>query len=89
MTLILKIVNQFFPHDTPLYDNTPPYQVWEKMIARFRRYCANTVGHRDKISSGQTFTDILNLRCDLDLKRSTSIFPQDTPVYDAVLSDQV
>ena len=41
-----------------------------------------------KISSGQTFTDILNLRCDLDLKRSTPIFPQDTPACDAVLTNQ-
>ena len=38
-----------------------------------------------KISSGQIFTDILNLRCDLDLERSNPIFLQDTPVYDAVL----
>ena len=33
-------------------------------------------------------TNILNLRCDLDLKRSNSIFPQNTPAYDAVPSDQ-
>ena len=33
--------------------------------------------------------DILNLRCDLDLQRSNPIFPQDTPAYDAVLSNQV
>ena len=39
-----------------------------------------------KISSGQTFTDILNLCCDLDLKRSNLIFPQDTPAYDDVPS---
>ena len=42
-----------------------------------------------KIASGQTFTDILNLRCDLNLERSDPIFPQDTPAYDAVLSNQV
>ena len=42
-----------------------------------------------KISSGQTFTNILNLHCDLDLERSISIFPQDTPAYNAVLSKQV
>ena len=39
-----------------------------------------------KISSGQTFTDILNLCCDLDLEHSTPIFPQNTPAYEAVLS---
>ena len=42
-----------------------------------------------KISSGQTFTDILNLRCYLDLERSNPIFPHDTPAYDTVLSNQV
>ncbi len=38
-----------------------------------------------KISSGQIFTDILNLRCDLDLERSNPILPQDTLAYNAVL----
>ena len=42
-----------------------------------------------KISSGQTFTDIFNLRCDPDLDRSNPIFPQDTQAYDAVLWNQV
>ena len=42
-----------------------------------------------KISSGQTFTNILNLRCDLDLERSNPIFPQDTPDYNAVLANKV
>ena len=42
-----------------------------------------------KISSGQTFTDILNLRCELDLKHSNPIFQQDSLAYDAVLSNQV
>ena len=42
-----------------------------------------------KISSGQTFTDILNLHCDLDLECSTPIILQDTLAYDAVLSKQV
>ena len=36
-----------------------------------------------------TFTNILNLCCDLALVRSNSIFPQDTPAYDAVLPKQV
>ena len=34
-----------------------------------------------KISSGQTFTNILTLCCDLDLECSNAIFPQDTPAY--------
>ena len=40
-----------------------------------------------KIWSGHTFTDILNLRCDLE--RRSPIFPQDTLAYDAVLSNQI
>ena len=42
-----------------------------------------------KVLSRQTFTNILNLHCDLDLERSNPIFPQDTPAYDVVLSYQV
>ena len=42
-----------------------------------------------KISSGQTFTDILNLRCHLDLEYSNPIFPQDTMAYNAVLSNRI
>ena len=38
-----------------------------------------------KISFGQIFTDILNLRCDLDLERSNPILQQDTLAYNAVL----
>ena len=42
-----------------------------------------------KISSGQIFTDIFNLCCDLDLKCSNPISPQDTLAYDAVPPNQV
>ena len=42
-----------------------------------------------KILSEQTFTNILNLRCDLDLERGNPIFPQNTPASDVVLSNQV
>ena len=42
-----------------------------------------------KISSGQIFTDVSTLHCDLDLEHSNPIFSQDTPAYDAVLSHQV
>ena len=38
-----------------------------------------------KISSERTITGILNLHCDLDLKRSNAIFPQDTQFYVTVL----
>ena len=39
----------------------------------------------NKISSGQIFTDILNLRCDLDLECSNPVSPQNTLAYNAVL----
>ena len=41
------------------------------------------------ILSGQTFTNILNLGCDLDLQCGNPIFLQDTQAYDVVLSNQV
>ena len=44
--------------------------------------------HMEKISR-QTFTDIWNHRCDLDLECSNSTFPQDTQAHDAMLSNQV
>ena len=37
----------------------------------------------------QTFSDILNLCCDLDLECSNPIFPQNTLAYDDVLPNQV
>ena len=42
-----------------------------------------------KTSPRQTFTDILNVCCDLDLECSNPIFQQGTLAYDAVLSNQV
>ena len=39
--------------------------------------------------SGQTFTDILDLHCDLDLEHSNPSFTQESPVYDTGLLDQV
>ena len=42
-----------------------------------------------KISSRQTYTNILNLCCDLDPERSTPLFLQDTLAYETVLSNQV
>ena len=42
-----------------------------------------------KIPSRQTFTNIFNLHCDLDLERSNPIFPQDTLAYDTSLPNQV
>ena len=42
-----------------------------------------------KIWSGQMFTNILNLLCDLDLNTVIYFFSQKTPANDAVLSNQV
>ena len=42
-----------------------------------------------KISSGQTFTDILNLCCDLHLQCNNHIFLWSSLAYDVILSNQV
>ena len=42
-----------------------------------------------KISSKQTFINILNLRCDLDLERSKYVFPHGIKASDAVLQNHV
>ena len=47
------------------------------------------IGYTEKISSAKRFNDTLNLPYGLDLEHSNPIFPQDTPAYDAVLSNQV
>ena len=51
---------------TLVHDDASPYQVWLKMIA-------DMIERMEKIS-GQTFTDILNLHCDLDLESCNSFF---------------
>ena len=40
------------------------------------------------LSSRQTFTDILNLPCDLDFEFTNQNLPQDIPAYDVILSNQ-
>ena len=40
-------------------------------------------------SFGQSFTNILNLHCDLDLERNNQILQQDILAYYAVLLNQV
>ena len=78
MTLTLEIVNKFFLHDTLAYfcSITIPSLVTKCFVVQ-------------KISSRQTFTDVFNFCCDLDLEQYNSIILQDTLVYDAVLSNQV
>ena len=41
---------------------------------------------RLEILSGQTFTEVQNLYCDLDLEYSKATFSQDTPAYEHALS---
>ena len=40
---------------------------------------------RSEILSGQTFTEVQNLHCDLDLEYSKATFSQDTPAYEDAL----
>ena len=42
---------------------------------------------RSEILSGQTFTEVQNLHCDLDLEYSKGTFSQDTPAYEYALSN--
>ena len=42
---------------------------------------------RSEILSGQTFTEVQNLHCDLDLEYSKAIFSQDIPAYEHALSN--
>ena len=42
---------------------------------------------RAEILSGQTFTEVQNLHCDLDLEYSQATFSQDTPAYEHALSN--
>ena len=44
---------------------------------------------RSEILSGQTFTEVQNLHCDLDLEYSKATFSQDTQFYDHALSNWV
>ena len=43
--------------------------------------------HHTKILSWQTFTEVQNLHCDLDLEYSKATFSQDTPAYEHALSN--
>ena len=43
--------------------------------------------HRSEKLSGQTFTEVQNLHCDLDFDYSKATFSQDTPAYENALSN--
>ena len=59
------------------------------MVEWFWRYWVDRFEHTENTSSKLTSTDILHLHCDTDLEHSNPILPQDTPAYDAVLSNKV
>ena len=82
MTLTLTIGNQFFfflPDNLPR-DNTPPYQVWFKLVERFRRYRPDKIGHTDRMTDGQMDrrTDAQIDRVILNIVRSTPKVPSYT-----------
>ena len=91
-TYILTLRCNLDPEDSPhLHPHPTPnfYRTLWLMMLHHHTNLVTKCSLIQKISSGQTITDILNLCCDLDLKCSNSIFPQDAPAYDAVLSNQV
>ena len=90
MTLTLKIVNQFYckTHCLMIIHHHTEFGKKKKWLSGSGDTEQTWLDTWRKIS-GQTFTDILNLHCDVDLEHSNPIFPQDTPAYDAVLSNQV
>ena len=63
----------FFLSDNLPPDNTPQYQVWFKMVERFRRYCSDKIGHMDRMTDGQMYrrTDVQTDRVILNIVRST------------------
>ena len=48
--LVLDNSESIFLHNTPPHDNTPPYQVWLKMVEWFRRYRPDKIGHLDSMT---------------------------------------
>ena len=55
--------------------------LWLMMMHRHTKF------DRSEILSGQTFTEVQNLHCDLDLEYSKATFSQDTPAYEHALSN--
>ena len=76
VTLTLKIVNQFFCMTHHLIHCHTKFSIKNKktMDEPFRRYWADTIGNMEKISSGQTFTDILNFAETLTLNAELAFF---------------
>ena len=60
MTLTLKIVTNFFLPDNLPRNDALPYQVWLKMVERFRRYRPDKIEHTDRMTYGHMYgrTDV-------------------------------
>ena len=43
-----------FLHNTLPHDNTPPYQIWLKMVERFRIYHLDKTGYTERMTEEQT-----------------------------------
>ena len=80
MTLILTIVNQFFLPDNLPRDNTPPHQIWFKMIERFRGYRPDKIEHTDRMTDGHMYgrTDVQTDRVIPNIVQSTPKMPSYT-----------
>ena len=76
MTFIMKIMNQTF------------CMAFQTMMVHHQAMFGYKIfgGSEDAV---QTFSDILNLCCDLDVEHSNPTFSQDTLAYDHVPSNQV
>ena len=48
--MTLRIVNQFFLLDNLPRNDTPPYQVWLKMVEWFRRYRLDKIEYTDRMT---------------------------------------
>ena len=80
------ISDQMSPHcDPELEQDSKPICLHDTLAHNMVTKCSVV----QTIPSGQTFTNIVNLCCDLDLEGSNPIFPQNTLAYGAVFSYQV
>ena len=65
--------------------NIAKWYFW--MILWLMMMLHHTKFNRSEILSGQTFTEVQNLHCDLDLEYSKATFSQDTPADEHALSN--
>ena len=53
-TLVEVCKPTIFLHDTPTHDNTPPYQVWLKMVEWCRKCRPDKIGNTGRRTDGRT-----------------------------------